>query len=304
VAAVAAAVAALFAAESRPEPFAVGVMRRDGVVVPLAAFDGKRWSVNWPAPGLELQIPITIASVPKSWWGPTKTLADWQIWTTAGAPRVAHVTQPDWIQTHCLHQVALRTDYRSELPAPREGEQPYPKDGLAVSPPMPVEWVERVAIDSPEAQALVTVVADAFNEAEEETASRFNHPVKRPLRESGKIDLEAIYAYGSAPRIYYVEAGRGYQREKGTELGCALAFGTGWFARDAAGKLRKLDVAVDLLPCNRYGATYMLPLGVMRLDDRTFWIVQYSGWDHERFVIADVKKDRVNAAVIKAGGGC
>jgi hypothetical protein len=297
-------VTAIGAADSRTPPFAVGVMRRDGVVVPLAAYDGKRWSVNWPGPGLELQIPITIESVPKEWWGPTKALAEWQIWTSGGAPRTARVTQPDWIRTHCLRQVALRTDYRSEWPAPPDREQPYPKDGLAVSPPTPVEQIERVAIDSPDAQALAAVVTDAFNEAEEETAARFGHPIKRPTRESVKIDLEAIYAYGSAPRIYYVEAARGYRTDRHVDSECVTAFGTGWFARDAAGKPRKLDVAVDLLPCNLYGASYMLPLGVMRLGDRTFWIVQYSGWNHERFVIADVQNDKVNAAVIKAGGGC
>jgi hypothetical protein len=86
--------------------------------------------------------------------------------------------------------------------------------------------------------------------------------------------------------------------------GCTLvSFATGWLI-ETAGRTKWGDVVVDVLPCSKYGATYMLPLGVMQLGMRTFWLAQYSGWDHERYVVVEVKKDRVEAAVNGWGGGC
>ena len=48
----------------------------------------------------------------------------------------------------------------------------------------------------------------------------------------------------------------------------------------------------------------MLPLGVMRLGGRLFWIAQFSGWDHERFVVIEIKAKTVEVAVNVWGGGC
>jgi hypothetical protein len=293
--------AAIGAADSRTDPFAVGVMRRDGILIPLATYDGKQWGVSWPGPALDLEIPISISSVPKPWWGPAKPFSDWQLWPLTGEARTVHATQPDWVPVHCARQIALRTDYRSDEAVPPATEQPYPKDGLVVSPPWPVERVTRLSQASADAIGLPEFVRMAFNEAEEETANQFGHPVKRAERENQPVVVEAIYTHGTSPRVFYVEAVRRYTIDNG---GCALSFGTGWFASDETGAIVKVDMAVDLLRCNRDGARYMLPLGVVRAGDRTFWVVQFSGWDHERFVIAEIKKDRVNAAVIKQGGSC
>lgn len=294
--------AAIGAADLRTDPFAVGVLRRDGVLVPIAGYDGKQWSVSWPGPALDLEIPISLSSVPKQWWGPAKlVVTDWQLWPSTGEPRLVHATRPDWVPVHCARQIALRTDYRSDEAVPAATVQPYPKDGLVVAPPRPIEPVTRLLLASAEAIGLPDVVRKAFNDAEEETANQFGHPVKRSVRDAGAIAVEAIYTHGTSPRVFYVEAVRSYRTDEG---GCVLSFGTGWFASDETGAIVKVDMAVDLLRCDRYGARYMLPLGVIRAGDRTFWVVQFSGWDHERFVIAEVKKDRVNAAVIKQGGSC
>jgi hypothetical protein len=282
---------------------AVGVIRRDGLVIPIGTFDGRRWASRWPAPQLDLEVPISLTSVPKGWWGPAGPIAEWQVWPSTGEPRTVRVTQPDWVEAHCLRQVGLRTDYRSDQPIPPLREQPYPKDGLAVSPPQAIGRIEKLTAASLEPAELHGLMREAFDRAERELASRYSHPIKESTREAIRPDIEAMYAFGTAPRVYYVEAARGY-----TTLGrhdeCAIAFGTGWFTRDGDNRLRKLDMAVDLLRCDRYGASYMLPLGVVRAAERTFWIVQYAGWDHERFVVAEIKKDKVEAAVVRSGGGC
>jgi len=59
------------------------------------------------------------------------------------------VTQPDWVDAHCARQVVLRTNYRSAQPAPPPSEQPYPKDGVAVSPAHAIEPIDIVAAAAP-----------------------------------------------------------------------------------------------------------------------------------------------------------
>jgi hypothetical protein len=298
-----AAFACVAAADSPKESFAVAIVRRDGILVPFAAFDGKRWTNAWPPPKLDLQIPINVGSVPKSWWGPTPPLAEWQMWPLDGraAPQTINVTQPDWIDAHCVRQIGLRTDYRSALAVPPPAEQPYPKDALAISPPHAIEPIKIISGGTEAASAIASGLRGRFNGAERETATYFDHPIGRNVREAIEPGIEALYAFGDATPTYYVEASRRYPRPGPHE--CVVAFGTGWFVRDPD-RAKWLEMAVDVLPCNKYGATYMLPLGVVRAAGRTFWLAQYAAWNYERYVVVELKANRVEAVVSTWGGGC
>jgi hypothetical protein len=294
---------ALGAAGAPGSAFGVGVLRRDGVIVPFAAFDGKRWGNAWPLPALDLTVPIDLRDVPSKWWGPTRALETWQAWTD-GDPQTLRIVQPDWVNVHCVRQIGLRSDYLPPSAAPPRTEQPYPKDGLAVSPAQLVERIAVVPSTSEEARGLMSALLEAFNTAERPIEDQHGHPVTRRAREGRVPDVEAIYAVGEHPRIYYVEASRRYRQlgQRADEC-AAVAFGTGWFAREGA-KVRSLDTAVDLLACNRAGASYMLPLGAMRVAGKLFWLAQFSGWDHERFVVIEVKPKIVEAVLSVWGGSC
>jgi hypothetical protein len=308
VAAAVALLATIAAADPARPVFGAGVLRGDGVIIPFAAFDGKKWVATWPTPTRsDLTVPISVLSVPKHWWGPTAALPTWQAWTKAGA-RSLTVVQPDWVDVHCVRQIGLRTDYRPATPPPPPTEQPYPKDGLVVSPPQTVTRIEILEPGSLEAQSLQPALTEAFNRAEREVESRFGHPVSRRAREGIEPTIEAVYVVGDNPRFYYLEAARAY-RLLGQRPGecTGVGFGTGWFVRQDD-RRDALEMAVDVLPCNRYGASYMLPLGPMRISDRLFWLAQFSGWDHERFAVIEIKKSRKRAAIEAVlnvwGGGC
>lgn len=289
-------------AQPRAGSFTLGVMRRDGLIVPFAAFDGKRWTSPWPQPRFQLEIPINLQSIPKAWWGAPGIQVDWQIWVSGvAAARTVHAVQPDWIPAHCLRQIALKSDYRSDRSAPALTEQPYPKDGLVVAPAQPLDRIVVVPPGGTYAETLAGSLREHFNQAELEVDREFGHPIPRKIREPLQPVIEALYSYGDeGTRTYYIEASRTY---RSSEKSCRIAFGTGWFTRDGDAT-KWLDMAVDLLPCNKYGATYMLPFGVMRVGTRAFWIAQYAGWDHERYVVIELKKNAVEAVVSAWGGGC
>src|SRR4051794_28317478 len=90
-----------------PRGFAVAVLRRDGLLIPFATFDGKRWRNTWPAPhGFELTIPISTGSVPTRWWGIPGRREIWQAWVD-GASSSLRVVQPDWVGVHCTRVITL-----------------------------------------------------------------------------------------------------------------------------------------------------------------------------------------------------
>lgn len=288
------------AADQSAAAFLVGALRRDGVVIPFAAFDGKRWSAPWPIPQFDRAVPINMISVPKGWWGKAGLRDSWQAWID-GASRTLRVLQPDVVSVHCTRQIGLKTDYRPAEPPPPLTEQPYPKDGLAVSPP---HDLDRIAILSPGAIELLPLwptMRDSFNAAEREMASTFSDPVSQKARERFDPQIEAAYAYGTDPRVYYIESSRAYRSL--TENDCRYAFGTGWIVKSGE-SFKTLAMSVDLLPCDRYGGTYMLPFGVMPINGHTYWLAQFSGWDHERFVVIDVKPKAVEAVINAWEGGC
>jgi hypothetical protein len=143
---------------------------------------------------------------------------------------------------------------------------------------------------------------DAFNKAERDMASRFQHPIPEKTRERYDPQFEAAYAYGPAEwRAYYVESSRPYRTFGGDS--CRIAFGTGWILK-IGDAYKSFAMTVDLLPCDRYGATYMLPFGVMPLRGHLYWLAQFSGWDRERFVVVDVNPKEVEAVINVWGGGC
>jgi len=287
--------------------FAVGVLRRDGIIVPFAAFNGKRWTSPWPPPAADLTVPIGVGAVPSRWWGPAKKALDrWQVMLvpTADAPRTLKVVQPDWVEAHCQRQIGLRTDYQPAAIVPPRTTQPYPKDGIAVSPPQAVEPIAILPPLGADAVRITAALLDPFNRAERIVEDRFGHSIKRRAREGIEPTVEAVYAFGDQPRIYYVEATRPYrQLGQPTDACGQVAFGTGWFVEEGE-RVRSLLTVVDLLNCDRAGASYMLPLGVVRIGSRLFWLAQFAGYDHERFAVLEIKARTVEAALSVWGGGC
>ena len=286
------------------DAFSVGVLRRDGVVIPFARFDGKHWQTIWIDAAPDVEVPIDLRNVPKKWWGSAGPLDTWQATTAAPDPLTLHVRQPDLIAAQCLRQVGLRTDYRPPEPSapPREG--PYPKDGLAVAPPQKVARIEILGASSPEWTEFGPLVTDGFNKSERSIAAESGHPViTTKEREATNPQIEAIYAYGKDPRTYYVEAAREYWSDPKTNECRAVAFGHVWLSRDVRG-LKLLRATINVMSCDRDEASYMLPLGVITAGGHAFWIAQIATWNLERYDVIEITPAGAVVIAGRFGGGC
>ena len=301
-------------AQSPPAALTLGILRRDALIIPFATFDGKQWRNFWPTPEQDADVPLSLASVPKPWWGPIAPIATWQIWTGDAMPRTVKVRQPDWARAYCQKQVGLRTDYQPrEWPPPPE-TQPFPKDGLAVWPPHQIDPIDILPdAGSAERDGLTAVALTAFARAETAAVqaavqAHFGQPrqfVEVPgdsdRAASPPMSIEAAYASGPASsRVYFVETVREY-RKRGS---CAaVAFGTGWLRRDE-GKVSVTSYGVRVDACGRTGLKFMFPLGALSIAGNTFWVFQSSGWNGESYHTFNTNKRSSLLGSVTQGGAC
>lgn len=302
---------ALDAAQSQslPAEFAVAVLRQDGGLIPIANFTGRRWEVSWTSDPIDrIDIPITLESIPHAWWGKPGQRDNWQLFANGVDRGTAHIVRPVVLPTMCEGRVGLLTDRRDPA-APTWNVQPYPKTGLAVSPPIPVAPIEVLDADAPDRAAVATTLKSTFDDAEDRLANEWMaagdpHPIDRKERLNTPVAVEEMYASGpAAQRVYYVEASRKYDHSSRKRPVCAVAFAGVFFERE---RDRFVPVGIDLrvVSCERQGILYMLPLGAMQIKGHTYWVAQLSNWTYEGYTVIQFKRPRTEFVASAIGGRC
>lgn len=237
-----------FEAAPRPGTFSLGVLRRDGILIPFAAFDGQRWSNPWPTPDHPPDMPINVADIPKSWWRDKAPTLEWNVVpfgapspgapaTNGGSRRTVHVNGINWYPAGCIQGAGLRTDYKPAILPPSQRIHPYPKDALAFTGDVTIEPIEIVDPKDRTAVNLTEKLPFEVNGKEKIAVDRFaghswTHSYNTAEREKVPVTLEALYRVrkGFDGRdVYYFEAVKRYFLPKETEA-----------AREARAKLERL----------------------------------------------------------------
>jgi hypothetical protein len=271
--------------------FTLGILRRDGIVIPFAAYDGKRWDTPWPVNTRFLEVPINLESISRGWWGhvePPRTLT---VWTGGESRGELSLGNPTFVQTSCGKRIGLRTNYKPLLPAPPPFESPYPKDGLVISGSQRIDAVQSVSRDAPEWRVAAVSLLEDVDREEQIAATAFTnwrHPIRRDQRKRVPLELEALYR---APMdepgwmAYYVEAIKRYP--PGPDDGdCGLiTFARGWLGVSTDDR-RAVNIFAEISYCDRKGAAFMLPLGLVRVGGATHWVYQISGYERETYIVS------------------
>ena len=302
---------------ARPSDHLVlAVVRNDGILLPFAAFNGRKWSAPWPflqrpfGP-TTIELPVNLASVPLDWWGGKRPDA-WRLW-----PRNSETSRPLTLSTLVMMQIGMtrqigfRTDQPPVLPPVPPFEVPFPKIGIAVAGDTPLTPIAAVSALTPVWKSFAESLSADVNRAEERAlgaisaSDRWRHPVKREARATVVAELEAWYVTGVGPgdrRVSYVEAVKKYPLQP-EDKGCGLeTFVSGWVHHDGNQREVKASLNAVVTYCDRRGVSYMLPFGQMRVNDRVHWIVQMSGHDHEWYAVVEATPDRARyVAEFQAG---
>ena len=294
-----------------PERLLVGVMRSDGVIVPFAFYDGD-WSVPWPTGIQNLDLPVTLDAVPKKWWG-GEAPATWTFWPI-GTNEPVRVTPlaPAVIIAGRERRLGLRTGVTSSEPLPTPFELPFPKEGLAVAGDAKVEPIAIVSSRAGAWKDLITTLQADIAAAEQKAIDRvrsstsWEHPFSRDQRRSALAELESWYTstleqpgFG----ISYIEAVKKYPPQPEDD-GCGLeTFVSGWVHTNTRGGRPRADLVAKITYCDREGVSYMLPLGVLRVKNRTHWVFKTSSWDSEWYAVAEATPGRIRYVAEYYGGG-
>ncbi|HVL69985.1 MAG TPA: hypothetical protein VM364_22190 [Vicinamibacterales bacterium] len=288
----------------------LAVLRRDGIVMPFAAFDGRRWRAPWPAGISSQELPISIRDVPRQWWGGTPLPERMTLWTNGARAGEVALQGVTTLPLMCEPRIALRSDYTSPAPLPPPFERPYPKDGLLVHGDATVHPIASVQKDSPDWQRMPAVIADEFNRAETRAATQFTrwiHPVPAERRRLRPIAVEAMYRTpGESPdsMTWFVEAVREYPPGPDETDGCGLVtYGHGWVFSDAKKRLT-VRLSARVTYCDRKDVAYVLPFGYVQANDRIYWVYQYSGHDEELYEVARPTPREIEYPVVYRAGVC
>ena len=289
-------------------PFLLGVLHRDGLAVPFAAFTGKRWITPWPQEQRG-EMPITIDDVDRDWWGIGERPQRLAVWSNGVKTTDVSIVALSQVKVLCSARLGVRTDYKPRELAPPRLRQPYPKDGLLVAGDATVGRIETVQRGAAEWEKALALIADEFNKNEKRAIRSFDaweHPFSEEDRKDTPIVMEAMYrAASDAPgwTTYFVEAVRQYPARL-RDGGCGLAtIGQGWVHMGPDGK-RHVELTSRITYCDRKGVGFMLPFGTVRAGGRTYWVYQYSGYDAEFYQVVRPEPDDVKVVAGYHGGSC
>jgi len=312
----AAAISAI--ALAAPGEFSVGVLRRDGVLIPFGSFDGRQWNVVWPGSDLRQPLPIGLGDIPARWWGGPGPAAAWTAWLRDDQKRPLKLLKPVHVPIFCGAHLAIATDYRGE---PSSGPEPtVPKDGIATAGDVVVLPVTQVSVNAPDAARMIDAIKERFDEEEvlaEKLFTNWRHPYPQTVRARLPIALEAFYrSVDKGPngdyRTSYIEAVRKFPAGFRDE-GCGLiTFVRGWVTESGDGK-PEINIGARITYCDRADVSFIQPFGRVRVSrgssrDRTagdvYWLYQTSSWRDEFYSVVRVAPEGVRPVLVVAGGGC
>jgi hypothetical protein len=291
-----------FEAAERNGAFSLAILRRDGILLPFASYDGRAWENRWPLVGKSVSLPIALPDTPKGWWLDKQAQLEWSLFplhrTQTPAAGTVRVKAINFYRAGCQQAVGLFTDYKpSELPPPPR-VHPYPKDALAYSGDVKITPIESLNPTGDVAKALLTILPEDVTKKEDAMVERFEtgrwrHSYIPSQRHDTPIQLEALYRvlHGFVNDLYYFEGVKRYFLPKNTppEKGahCDLVtFVSGWFTIGPSGRIGDLSARVVVTSCDFRNVNFMLPLGTIKVDEI---IVQWSNATFESYMIGEAR---------------
>jgi hypothetical protein len=294
--------------------FELAVLRRDGILVPFAAYNGHDWSAPWPTSDSNVVLPIGLDDVPKKWWGPVDPASKWTALMAAdGSRRPVKLERPEQFRAFCGGHIGLRTDYTA---GPIDNNEPsVAKDALAVAGgpgEIPVDPIVEVSTYSPDAGRVIGMIIGDFNKEEKKAAMRFTrwvHPYSALERAAMPIHLEALYRFREKTPLHgewlanYVEAIRRFPASP-YDRDCGLITWVRGWVIEREGKAPDIHITATITYCDREGVSFMQPLGHLRIDGENYWVYQTSSWRDEIYTVARMAPEEVRPVLNVFGGGC
>jgi len=294
---------------SQPAPLAdpdapprtlLAIVDDSGILTPIVRFDGARWHNGWPVPDGTLEtvpLPSSLAAVPRAWTG-VAIPARWDAWVGARDRRTIALTAPIRYDAHCLKGFAVQTTLRPDQPPPAY-EYPKKKVAIALSnAQVDVEPVTAVDVTSAAERPVLDAAARIFRPIANAAAAneqRWIPPHDVPVHWTNGWRN----AVGDTGEQIFLLEGR-----LGIDGAVEILTGYVWLRmQGGAVQGRRAYAQVDDGEDFKRLISHV-PLGVIVLGNRRFWLSEVLSWGHEEYKLTDLAAPNFATALRAGGGGC
>jgi hypothetical protein len=292
-------------------PFWIGIVRTDGVLVPIGTYDNNKWVKTWPEPSIDEQPEVDklvkatdgkmkLQDIPASWTGPIKKIhSQVYLWSEGSRPRAIQILDSEFYHSHCSGGWALKTN----LPSREERGAPTPKIGIATNIDDNVNPFVTIKSDEEIAQPLIQAIKAKFEEMKKASphASLNN-------REMGSIKLLGIYKARhevNGKSLYFITAERRYPKSKNApDADCYdLDILNSWVLFQG-GKTSFLGSEFIATDCDGKELNAIVPDAIITIGRRLYVVSENYGYEWESYRIHEMLDGNMKEVLRVDGGGC
>lgn len=270
----------LLKAQADASRFAVGWVRADGVLVPIATHDAGTWR------------PLTAGSQ-------AARQGNWQFWPSLPSQpqRPLKILHPVTVPSHCETEEGFRIDVQGYT---KPDTFPIESMGLATTGSATVDMIDRL-------QPKDARWADARQAIQQEFFRRENQLRRRSDRPHQKIQEPTIYVERDAPEsLMYFTVFRVFLglEEDAERSGSYLASLQGWMTRRTDGTWRFFEMSQSHDWDGKDFGSFLPTAAIHDRSGRRFWIGRSEGYEWESTIVLEASSYRIRTAFSGEGTGC
>jgi hypothetical protein len=165
----------------------VGILREDGIIIPVGVFQSAKWETSWPEAvigghftndsGEPLPEILPLDKVPAKWLsGGGKIPKSWRLLRAGSGQHKLTAEKAVEFQSHCSRAWGVKTSFVGKTRTP-EGHEPKIKEGLVTSG-IAKGWAsEIVDPNSSESKSLLKLLREKFDLAEQDAIRMAGRPL-------------------------------------------------------------------------------------------------------------------------------
>jgi len=298
----------------------ITILRADGLLTPIARFDGGNWINTWPeTDNLTFDTNDNPSNPPTKWqWSTTQIPKEWVVFTIDGKKSFITGNEPVLYSSHCGINWGLKTDY----PSDKEGRHNPAKVGIAVNQDMdflPATLDKSPALKLP----LLSYLNDKFSmneaigiqraEKKQKTSgdrlSYTGHPIDKSVRELQPFSvnrLEHIKGIDDKINLYAFSIDRKYQKPANfSDQSCsAISHYSGLVFQDTSGSYHSFYDELAITDCDGKGSSFLELLGAFKVGGEWFQIRRTTYYESEYIYIDKIEEDGPKRVAGIFVGGC
>lgn len=328
-------------ASASDDGFWLGILRNDGLLTPVAYFDGGQWSSPWPADlhGKPLDKAIEsvfdikkdyyanevtnkndyiapISKIPKAWLGASAKVPD--LWYFFSSNKQAPKLTANEIRlhdSHCSSLWSLVTNYEDKK---NVDYWPKPKAGFLTSKPQaPIRMnvhdgkstdaLEFVDLLKPRLRLIEKNKIDKLYGNNSNSIYR-KHPLTSTERDSSPFEISRMYKSSQAISgefLYYISLIRKYAAPRThQDYQCeAITSYNVWLSKNEK-NITTLSTEVDLSDCDMKEVLTAVPRLVFPLNNKYYLVSEKYGYEWEYYTIDLLESGSFKQIINMDGGGC